>query len=756
MDGQCPALERSLVPDRADGRPAARFLPMSPLHSLRRPGATRPEFAPQATRRGALSRIPKESPHMHASRSLAVSRFRVASITLVALVLLALPATAAQRVVLFEEATNTSCGPCASANPVIAQVFDHFGDQLGVCKYHAWWPGVNDPFYQHNITPQRTRIQNYYGITGVPDVVVDGSNGPSPGDYNAMVAAINTRLGVASPLVIDCSGITIGDECQISVDVTVETPQAAADYRLFVALIEDFIEYNAANGEREHLFTFRHFNNNDTAPHGEPIDLGTAGLQEFDYTFPFDVGVYQTEEMSVTAWVQNVSTREVLQAGHAELLVPYIVDMTHTGPHTQIGGISEVVSFSGEIFNLGAWDDTYDIAVTGVPAGWSYSYTTPQGTFSAPSELPLVTGTSAPISIELDSQGQSGSTSITVTATSQGDPLLSAAIQLHKLNGTQVLLVDDDGGGEREIALGEALDASGVEWGLWDLDWGELTVDDLHTAATGVVWSCGDHIPTLTPNDRAALGSFMDDGGKLLVTGQEIGYDLADPTSPNFTPDSIVWFINYLHALYNGTYSTSLFLTGEAGDPIGDGLTLSLEPSGPNAQTTPDAIGPGTGADVVFTYDGTGSWRGGIKWTDGNAQVLYLSFGLEGVLQSMIRDEVMSRTLDWFGIEPVTGIADPAPVAPVTLALAQNTPNPFRPTTTIGYRLDAAGPVSLRVFDVHGRVVRELVSGVQHAALHEVSWDGRDDGGRMVASGIYFYRLETGSTVETRRMVLTR
>jgi len=90
------------------------------------------------------------------------------------------------------------------------------------------------------------------------------------------------------------------------------------------------------------------------------------------------------------------------------------------------------------------------------------------------------------------------------------------------------------------------------------------------------------------------------------------------------------------------------------------------------------------------------------------------------------------------------------------LTLEQNVPNPFNPSTTIAWTLQRPGPVQLRVFDVRGAVVRTLVSGDAAAGEHRDTWDGRDDGGRRVASGVYFYRLETADAVRSRSMVLLK
>jgi hypothetical protein len=88
--------------------------------------------------------------------------------------------------------------------------------------------------------------------------------------------------------------------------------------------------------------------------------------------------------------------------------------------------------------------------------------------------------------------------------------------------------------------------------------------------------------------------------------------------------------------------------------------------------------------------------------------------------------------------------------------LHQNAPNPFNPSTTIRFANPARGAVRLRVFDVSGRLVRTLVDEVREAGLHEATWDGRDQGGRAAASGVYLYRLDAGPISQMRSMVLMK
>ena len=102
----------------------------------------------------------------------------------------------------------------------------------------------------------------------------------------------------------------------------------------------------------------------------------------------------------------------------------------------------------------------------------------------------------------------------------------------------------------------------------------------------------------------------------------------------------------------------------------------------------------------------------------------------------------------------VVGIEPPASARATTLR--QNHPNPFNPSTTIRFDLARMQAVTLTVHDVAGRLVRTLVDGVEPSGPGEVRWDGLNESGNAVASGVYMYRLRTANQLQTRKMVLLK
>ncbi len=96
------------------------------------------------------------------------------------------------------------------------------------------------------------------------------------------------------------------------------------------------------------------------------------------------------------------------------------------------------------------------------------------------------------------------------------------------------------------------------------------------------------------------------------------------------------------------------------------------------------------------------------------------------------------------------------PTPPSPMALKQNHPNPFNPSTTIAYYLPDSGPVTLDVYDASGRRIVRLVDSVQEKGNHSVDWNGRGSDGVSVSSGVYFYRISSNKKILSRKMILLR
>ena len=149
---------------------------------------------------------------------------------------------------------------------------------------------------------------------------------------------------------------------------------------------------------------------------------------------------------------------------------------------------------------------------------------------------------------------------------------------------------------------------------------------------------------------------------------------------------------------------------------------------------------PGPG-NLVYTSTGT-------TWHDGVAQGYTYYYKVTAT-------DFSHNESDPASAETVVGIG--RATTPQRFALYQNHPNPFNPTTVIRYDVPAGGVrVTLRIFDVGGRLVRTLVNGNEGPGEKAVTWDGQDARGQPVASGVYFYQMVTKPYTKTRKMLLMK
>lgn len=173
--------------------------------------------------------------------------------------------------------------------------------------------------------------------------------------------------------------------------------------------------------------------------------------------------------------------------------------------------------------------------------------------------------------------------------------------------------------------------------------------------------------------------------------------------------------------------------------------------------------------DVDVTSDGT-NWVSLEHTTQSTDAWVQRTFALDEVvpltaqvqLRFVARDDgggsLVEAAIDDFILRGLTASVvgvDDAPQAR-GFGLDPCRPNPFGPVTAISYRLPTAGPTTLEIYDVAGRVVRTLARGALDAGPHETRWDGRNNSGKEVASGIYFMRLEAPGLRQVRQVTLIR
>jgi len=165
-----------------------------------------------------------------------------------------------------------------------------------------------------------------------------------------------------------------------------------------------------------------------------------------------------------------------------------------------------------------------------------------------------------------------------------------------------------------------------------------------------------------------------------------------------------------------------------------------------NDSAAPIALGDWTS----FSFD----WSG-IGTFPTNYEVRNVFVNLWGTMAGSYNGGVYLD--DVVPIVPAPTSVQPPSRAPLSFRLHKPAPNPFNPQTTLRFDLTRPANVSLKVYDVAGRLVRELLANRYYGeGVHEQIWNGRDDSGRIAASGVYIARMEAGGAVQSRRMLLLK
>ena len=334
----------------------------------------------------------------------------------------------------------------------------------------------------------------------------------------------------------------------------------------------------------------------------------------------------------------------------------------------------------------------------------------------------------------------------------------------------------------------EMLDILGYEWDTYDVEVpsGSIKSEGPDTMAYKYydtqIWFFNEfNAYLLWPEDQENLITWLNQAGEgkdrnLLLTGNDVGYELMETGKETL-------------AFYN-TWLASNYLSNSVGQVTVDSLPGLRERAGgwtfmdhDDGQCIvrggcpvlnyfdvlePYAGIPGTEVVADYIKNDSSTLPAGVAYTHQTLgyKTVNLGFGMEFMMDSLLpngyyetgvedRTNLMSNIMAYFGTTatgPGTGVDSGA-----KNVLSHAYPNPFNPVTKIAYSVREAGPVTIEVYNVAGKVVRTLLeTEVDAGATGFVVWDGTNDGGERCASGVYFYRINAPGFTESHKMIMLK
>jgi len=664
-----------------------------------------------------------------------------------------------QRNPVLEYCTGTWCVYCPQGHAVIANTILPNIPNAIIIGYHGPANGT-DPF---SFFPGNN-ILSLFGFNAYPTGIVDRVTGII--DRGAWYGQMNARNSVPATVAIDVnkSFNKTTREFNATIDFTALT-NLSGQYNYNVILLESGMVWAQTGGTSNyvHHHVVRAMMNG--APGQEVINgtwnQGNVITKTMNYTVPVPGGPGPDiiwDSCNVVVLVYKVgsplsSAAPIQQAVQMTLLSPdYVAAMASQSPDVIISN-SSTAEFSATLYNQGLLNDTYNITATlDGPAGWMGEFTTVNGTFPFGDldSVQVTAGDSSSISLNINPNYFNGSGVVTLECASKNDPgmIVNVIFNVVTNTGVHLLVVDATEGGYAS-QVSDALD------GFYTGRYGVVSRSALQASGidlsyfTMISWSAGNSLPAFYPEEVNNLQTYLDLGGNLLINGQNIGADIFEAGGQSQFAQS--FFNNYLYSNYVSTFGGSNVFTAVGGDPITGGIAaFSL-----NSVYTksPDEISPFDANANQILYFLAGPAVNSIKADDGNHKVVHFGIGFEqinDVNNLGIVDTLVAKSVRWL----TDGIVLDNPIeetVPTSYILEQNYPNPFNPATTISYSIPKESRISLKVYDVMGREVAELVTGRQAVGSYNVEFDASS-----LASGTYFYKLTAEDFISVKKMVLLK
>jgi len=318
-----------------------------------------------------------------------------------------------QRIVLAELFTATWCGYCPYATQAINKLAQEYGSsRLAVLQYH---PSDSDPFGNAETD---ARI-SYYGITGYPTMIFDGTTntvGGWDGAYDSYNATITSELQKSSGVSISL----VGSLTDFAANVTASSSIQSTSAKVRFAIYEDDIPYDAPNGEKIFRFTVRTILNEET------LTLTPGQTVSIRRAFQPQAG-WNITNLGLVIFVQKDDTHEILQA--VAFLKPTAFSLNSSGTTAKTAQPNETVSFEAQLANIGTLDDNYSLALTkSLPSGWMAEFCLGIMCYSNSTIISVKSGFLQNITIHIVTSTSAGSGTATLTAVSKRDPTQTRSV----------------------------------------------------------------------------------------------------------------------------------------------------------------------------------------------------------------------------------------------------------------------------------------------------------------------------------------
>ena len=667
---------------------------------------------------------------------------------------------------VLEEYTGIHCQYCPEGHAISASLLANNPGRAVVIAIHQGSfavPSGSEPDYR---TPfgdplaGQTALQGYPAGTVNRHVFSGNATALNRGDWTTSSEIIMQQLSPVNVGVTSAFNATTR-ELTVHVELYYTAASAVPTNYINVALIQNHVfgpqTGGGAGNNYEHMEMLRYL---ITGQWGDAVTTTTQGsLVEKTYTY-----IVPAAYNNIPCVVENCEVAVFVAEGHQEILtgdvVPaidgtnlYVGDISTSDSIMKLGQPSVTASFDLMANSNIAGTEPFKIKlVSAPPVGWSSNFVINGLTFTDSTVVDLVKGTPKPLTLQVTPGDSASFEDFTFALTSMNNP--NAPVKyftVHLLSNVNTLLVN--AAGDNNATLHSGVYLAGLKAAGCDqlaMMKSSLFVQaknaGILTDILNIFYNCAWTFPAFTDPEAIAVKSFVDNGGKLLVAGQDIGWDIMSGAAGNHgTVITKDLYTNYLKATYIDDGSTANNkLVANTADPIYGAVATSNIVDVYAGNMYPDQISPLQNATATFYYNTTLTKIGAVKSTMDQAKVVYFGVGLEMVQNAAVRNDILLKTYNWF----MDGVGINEKAGNRAAALGQNFPNPAKDETTI-LLSSIDQDMMLEVTDITGRV---LTSQLVKAGSEKISISTSN-----LSNGIYLYLLRSNTKViDTKKLTVQK
>ncbi len=660
---------------------------------------------------------------------------------------LVVPVQAYEKTVMVEHFSNYGCGPCARNYDQVEDFFAQYSrDEAVLITYHEWWPLVNDWYYLINPDPAE-RFDYYEDLMGIPTFMVDGLY-----THIRMIDAMNSiddLIGEYTRLEIIVDTATVHMDGTINTQVTLNTDLSLSGYSLRAVLIDKDCAYGKAPNTIENY----HWNVLQMVPDIIGIDLSDIpanGTETFDFTFNLWPD-HRADNIALVFFAQNRGFQNVAQATYSDdfdILFPgvSIVDYEFDDyGQSKPNGQPDPGECVDLILNLENGEEFLSTDnLVGTLSCSNDQITISQATATWDDISPGAMARNTPEPFEIMIPANFAPEYVTFSVHFVDGCGYESDCEFLQLVGQPTIALIDDSRPEEDLFddLFTMMLESGITMEM--LTSSQAVAMDL-TQYAALVWITSNATSyPLSTTERETIATYLGKGGKLLLSGENIGEDSS-------TEDLLATYFKAEHELDNVGDSFDL-LYGVSSGPFPEAV-IYITCDGMGTTRDQASVTPLAEGTSLFRYNLIGN-IGGVGYNGDIWSAIYLPFNIEsvsGIYDSWRSADVLWNCMHWMG---ATTAVDAKPIEQVVLPQTvelSGYPNPFNTAMTISYTLPTAAEVELTVVNLLGQTVAELSRGQVAAGVHEVTWDAS-----VLSSGVYFLSLRAGDVRRMDKVVLLK